>query len=89
MASNLMAWEAIKLGKKMGCVSFDMWGSSDPDDTDNPWYGFTRFKLGYGGRPVKHIDSYDLVIDPVKYFIFVWTYKLFWIAVGLKKKLGI
>lgn len=89
MASNLMAWEVIKFGKKIGCLSFDMWGSSDPEDTTSSWYGFTKFKLGYGGVPVKYIDSYDLVIDPFKYQVFVWVYKLFWMANGVKKKLGI
>jgi lipid II:glycine glycyltransferase (peptidoglycan interpeptide bridge formation enzyme) len=89
MASNLMAWEVIKFGKKLGCSSFDMWGSSDPEDTTNSWYGFTKFKLGYGGCPVKYIDSYDLVVDPFKYWVFVWVYKLFWMVNGVKKKLGL
>ena len=89
MASNLMAWEVIKFGKKLGCTNFDMWGSSDPADTEDAWYGFTRFKLGYGGRPVEHIDSYDLVIDPIKYWAFVYIYKIFWLVMGVKKKLRI
>ena len=64
MASNLLMWEAIKLGKKLGAEKFDMWGSLGPNyDTTNLWSGFTRFKEGYGTKFVEFIGSYDLVIN--------------------------
>ncbi len=68
MASNLVAWEAIKLGRKLKLKSFDMWGAlgSNPDPKD-PWHGFHRFKAGYGARHVEYIGSYDLVIEPLYY----------------------
>ncbi|MBI5356854.1 peptidoglycan bridge formation glycyltransferase FemA/FemB family protein, partial [Candidatus Collierbacteria bacterium] len=51
MASNLLAWEALKLAKKSGCKMFDFWGSLGPEpDPKDPWYGFHRFKEGYGGK---------------------------------------
>ena len=31
MASNLIMWEMIKLGKGKSCTSFDMWGSLGPE----------------------------------------------------------
>src|SRR5882762_5137967 len=36
MASNLMMWEAIQFGKKLGLKTFDMWGSlgENPDTKD-------------------------------------------------------
>ena len=44
MASNLMMWEAIRFGKKLGLKKFDMWGSLGPNpDKKDPWYGFHRF----------------------------------------------
>lgn len=74
MASNLMMWEAIRFGKKMGCKSFDMWGSLGPaPDPKDPWYGFHRFKEGYGGDLVEFIGSYDLVLNP-------WLYQLYNLA---------
>lgn len=86
MASNLMMWEAIKFGKKMGCRTFDMWGSLGPDpDKNDPWYGFHRFKLGYGGRLVEFIGSYDLVIRPFWYSIFTVADKLRWIFLKIKR----
>jgi len=68
MASNLLMWEAIKLGKKLGAKKFDMWGSLPPDyNLTNPWAGFTRFKQGYGTKFVEIIGSYDLIINPTLY----------------------
>jgi lipid II:glycine glycyltransferase (peptidoglycan interpeptide bridge formation enzyme) len=73
MASNLLAWEVIKFGKEKGCKKFDMWGSlgKNPDEKD-PWYGFHKFKEGYGGELVEFVGSWDLVVRPVLY----WLYRL-------------
>src|SRR3989344_239745 len=61
MANNLVAWEAIKLGKKMGLKLFDMWGALGPDaDPKDSWIGFHNFKKGYGGELVEYIGTYDL-----------------------------
>jgi len=76
MASNLVMWEAIKLGKKLNCKLFDMWGATD--NQNDPWWGFTRFKLGYGGGMVEYVDSRDLVVNPLLYHLFNFTYKMFW-----------
>jgi lipid II:glycine glycyltransferase (peptidoglycan interpeptide bridge formation enzyme) len=77
MASNLLMWEAIKLGKKLGAEKFDMWGSLGPNyDANNPWSGFTRFKEGYGTKFTELIGSYDLVINPCLYKIYNAIYSL-------------
>ena len=68
MASNLICWQAILFGKKMGCKSFDMWGGLGPDaDPNHPWYGFHRFKLGYGADLVESVGSWDLIVNPGLY----------------------
>lgn len=71
-ASNLVMWEAIRWGKKMGAVKFDMWGSLgfEPDVSD-PWYGFHRFKQGFGAKVIEFVGTYDLVIDSAFYPIYV------------------
>ena len=76
MPSNLIAWEAIKLGRNLNCKLFDMWGATN--DHNDPYWGFTRFKLGYGGVLVKYIDSYDFVVDPFMYNMFNLSYGFFW-----------
>lgn len=86
MASNLMMWEAIKFGKKLGLKKFDMWGSLGPNPNKNDWwYGFHRFKEGYGGKLVEFIGSYDLVINPILYNIYKILDKLRWIALRVRK----
>lgn len=84
MASNLMMWEAIKFGKKLGCKNFDMWGAlgENPNPKD-PWFGFHRFKMGYSPRPVEYLGTYDLVINPLLYKIFLVTDKLRWIVLRI------
>ncbi len=62
-ASNLVALKAIELGKKLGLKNFDMWGALGADaKEDHPWFGFHRFKRGYGGKLEEYIGTYDLVI---------------------------
>ena len=73
MASNLMMWEAIKLGKEHDCKLFDMWGSTGPNPKPNdPWLGFHRFKEGYGATLVEFVGTFDLIINPLLY----WPYRL-------------
>jgi len=71
MAPNLLMWEVIKLGKKLGCQALDMWGALGPEaDKNDPWFGFHRFKQGYGAKLVEFIGSYDLVLQPKLYKVF-------------------
>ncbi|MBI4035604.1 peptidoglycan bridge formation glycyltransferase FemA/FemB family protein [Candidatus Daviesbacteria bacterium] len=89
MANNLVAWEAIKLGKKLNLKQFDMWGALGPDaNPKDPWFGFHKFKQGYGGRLVEYIGTYDLVFDWPLYFMFTAVDKLTPLKVFLLKLLG-
>ncbi len=85
MASNLMMWEVIKFGKKLGLKKFDMWGALGPEpNPKDPWYGFHRFKEGYGGKLVEFVGSFDLVINPTLYQIYKLLDKVRWAALRLK-----
>src|SRR3989344_5379070 len=85
IASNLIMWEAIRFGKKLGLAKFDMWGAlgSDPNPKD-PWYGFHKFKQGYGAKLVEFIGSYDLIINPILYQLYKLADKLRWFILKLK-----
>ncbi len=85
MANNLIAWESIKLGKRLGCTLFDMWGAAN--DENHPFWGFTKFKLGYNAQIAEHFDSYDLVVNPTIYYPFNFTYNSFWKLHDIKFKL--
>lgn len=77
--SNLLGWEAIKFGKELGCTSFDMWGAcKDLNDQTDPWWGFTNFKLKFGGELVEFMDSYDFVINRKVYKMFNLANNLRW-----------
>ena len=85
MAPNLLMWEVIKLGKKLGCEQLDMWGSLGPKaKKSDPWYGFHRFKQGYGGDLVEFLGSYDLVLEPKLYWPYRATEELRWIYLRTK-----
>jgi len=89
MASNLICWEAIKFGKKLGCKSFDMWGCLGPKpDEMHPWFGFHRFKLGYGGNLVEFCGSWDLVNEPLLYKAFNVVDNFRWKILRMRKKMG-
>ncbi len=80
MASNLMMWEVIRFGKKEGCTSFDMWGSLGSDaNPKDPFFGFHKFKEGYGGTLTQYLGTYDFVLNTkyYKYFRIIedWRWK--------------
>jgi len=88
MASNLLCWETIRLGKKLGCRYFDMWGCLPPDASlTHPWYGFHRFKIGYGGDLVEFVGSWDLVLNWPFYRLYNVADKWRWRFLHLKKRL--
>lgn len=78
MANNLMMWEAIKLGKKLGLKTFDLWGRE-------PGKGFTKFKEGYNPNVVEFLGTWDLVINNHLYSIYRVAEKVRW---GLLRLMG-
>ncbi len=64
MAPNLLHWEAIKLGKKLGCKVYDMWGAykEHPNESD-PWWGIYRFKKGFGGQEITFPLTFDVPLS--------------------------
>ena len=85
MASNLMLWEAMRWGKTYGAKLFDLWGTPGPDPTPtDSYYGFHRFKLGYGPKLIEFVGTYDLVLKPVYYQLFNLVDRLRWIVMKLK-----
>ena len=52
-----------------GVRAFDLWGVVEPGDPegDADWAGFSGFKRQFGGQPLRHPGTFDLVIDPLFY----------------------
>ncbi len=51
---TLLVWEALKLSKKHGMKTFDFIGVWDEriPKKNKEWLGFTKFKEGFGGKPL-------------------------------------
>ena len=88
MASNLLMWEAILLGRRLGFKTFDMWGTLGPNsDPKNSWIGFHRFKMGYAGQLVQFTGTWDLVLKPSLYRLYSLVDSSRWHLLNLRKKL--
>lgn len=86
MAANLLMWESILLGKKLGAKKYDMWGSLPPGyDEKHPWAGFTRFKEGYGTSYAHLMDGRDLVVNAPLYTLYNGAYRVRELYLRLRK----
>jgi lipid II:glycine glycyltransferase (peptidoglycan interpeptide bridge formation enzyme) len=56
-ANYLLKWEAIRSSREQGATSYDLWGLATG--------GIAHFKTGFGGREVRYIGPWDLVLDPL------------------------
>jgi lipid II:glycine glycyltransferase (peptidoglycan interpeptide bridge formation enzyme) len=56
-ANYLLKWEAIRRSREEGAAAYDLWGLAHP--------GIAHFKAGFGGREVRYVGGYDLVLDPL------------------------
>ena len=56
-ANYLLKWEAIRSSRERGATSYDLWGLATG--------GIEHFKTGFGGREVRYVGAWDLVLDPL------------------------
>lgn len=59
---------ALKNALASGQELYDLWGLSDADKVDHPWYNFSKFKRGFNGLEYSFVHGYDLPLNP-KYWI--------------------
>jgi len=82
MANNLMMWEAIKFGKKLGLTTFDLWGREEGK-------GFTKFKEGYNPQVIEFLGTWDLVINKPLYSLYRMAEKIRWNLLKTFAKFGL
>lgn len=56
-ANYLLKWEAIRSSRAAGATSYDLWGLATG--------GIAHFKTGFGGREVRYVGAWDLVLSSV------------------------
>jgi len=57
-----------------GVRTLDQWGVVETDTTaaDASWAGFSAFKRTFGGQPLRHPGTFDLVLDPLWHRVREW-----------------
>lgn len=71
MAPFALHWDAIRSAKEQGHMFYDLWGCN-PEDVNHPnykksWEGITRFKLGWAGRILELVGTFDIPQKPWLY----------------------
>ena len=69
MPNYLLQWEAMRLGKSLGCKIYDLWGAPDIFDPSDRMWGVYKFKEGLGGEVIKTIGAYDYPTSKLAYTI--------------------
>ena len=69
MPNYLLQWEAIKLSKKMGCQTYDLWGAPDNFNEADRMWGVYKFKEGLGGKVIQTKGAFDYPASRFKYKI--------------------
>jgi lipid II:glycine glycyltransferase (peptidoglycan interpeptide bridge formation enzyme) len=60
MPAYALQWEAIRLARRAGCLSYDLFGIPPADDPAHPMHGLFRFKTGFGGRMLNRPGCWDV-----------------------------
>lgn len=61
-ANYLLKWEAIRSSREQGATSYDLWGLATG--------GIAHFKTGFGGREIRYIGAWDLVLDRLGWTVY-------------------
>ena len=59
MPNHMLQWEAMRLAKRHGCKTYDLWGAPDDFTETDPLWGVYRFKEGFGGEVVRTLGAWD------------------------------
>ena len=89
MPAYALQWEAIRMARRAGCLSYDLFGIPPADDPAHPMHGLYRFKTGFGGRILHRLGCWDAPFRPSGYLAYrlgergrQWYYR------RLRKNLG-
>ena len=69
-AGIILLIKMILDAKANGRKFFDFWGVTTSEDPKHPWYGFSKFKMSFGGKLLTFTGTYDLPINKNKYRLY-------------------
>jgi len=77
MAPHLLQWSQIRWAKENNYKYYDFWGIAKTDNKKDSWYGFTRFKKGFGGFELEYPGTFDVVYDKSFYSFYNFLKNIF------------
>jgi lipid II:glycine glycyltransferase (peptidoglycan interpeptide bridge formation enzyme) len=75
-ATYLARWESIKDAKEKGCKTYDFFGATESKNPKHPFYNTTQFKIGFGREFTNFAGTFETIINPIKYNIWIALQKL-------------
>jgi lipid II:glycine glycyltransferase (peptidoglycan interpeptide bridge formation enzyme) len=63
-------WKAICHAKQLNCDYYNFGGIATENNIYKGWEGLTIFKKKFGGKEITHSDFFDVVIDPLMYYLY-------------------
>ena len=70
MAPYLLQWEIIKRAKGGSFLYYDFWGIANKESKGSKWFGFTKFKKGFGGQEINNLGTYNFVYNKKIYLAY-------------------
>lgn len=70
MGPYVLHWEAIRLVREKGCLTYDMGAVSPVPEPTHPFYGMHRFKTGFGGKIIHRNGTWDYPFNKRAYVLF-------------------
>jgi peptidoglycan pentaglycine glycine transferase (the first glycine) len=84
MPSYLLQWEAMRWARTRGCLSYDLWGVPDFNESyleahfserSQGLWGVYRFKRGFGGQLMRACGPWDRVYNSALYTLYRWRFR--------------
>jgi peptidoglycan pentaglycine glycine transferase (the first glycine) len=67
MPNHLLQWTGIRWAKSHGCWYYNFRGIPDRLEEGQELWGVYTFKQGFGGYPLRFLETHDLVYQPLVY----------------------
>jgi lipid II:glycine glycyltransferase (peptidoglycan interpeptide bridge formation enzyme) len=79
MPNHLLQWTAMQWAKSHDCWYYNFRGIPDVLEEGQELWGVYLFKRGFGGYPLRFLETHDLVYQPL-------IYKLYMRLLGMKRR---
>ena len=70
MPNHLLQWTAMRWAKEQGCWYYNFRGIPDVLEESQPMWGVYLFKSGFGGYPMRSLETHDLPYNPLLYRLY-------------------